>query len=81
MGQQQINLRHNLHSEFILAHTLDQHTLIANKIFSNEPEIDRNYMKLVLEAMVKNGWSKEDVIKEHERCPKKRLWRIICGKR
>ena len=50
----------------------------ANSIFKNEREpITQQYLELINETMVKNGWSWEEVIEEHQQDPKKAIWRIV----
>ena len=82
MNQQKINSDHNLHLSFVTAKTLEEHTAALNEMFVNEPKVTPNDVKVIMEAMLFNGWSKEDVMEAKKKYPKKRIWRIVgCKKK
>lgn len=44
---------------------------------SEDVEINDSYLELINNIMEKNGWSRERVLNEKIKRPKRRLWRII----
>ena len=50
---------------------------IAEWFQAEDVELDDEYLDLINDTMEKNGWSRECVLKEKVKWPKRRLWRII----